>query len=185
VTLVGVLLADVGLHMPDFRAAERTFQLLTQVAGRAGRSELGGRALIQTYSPDHPAVVAARTHDFEGFAALELKSRAELGYPPFGRLLALRLSGPDGGRVESAALALCRALGDARRRSGTRGAAIDILGPAPAPIAMVQGRHRWRVLLRGKRRDELRRLVLGAGEIVESPPNGVRIRIDVDPVSML
>ncbi|MCK9459990.1 MAG: primosomal protein N' [Proteobacteria bacterium] len=185
VTLVGVLLADVGLHMPDFRAAERTFQLLTQVAGRAGRSELGGRALIQTYSPDHPAIVAARTHDFEGFAALELKSRAELGYPPFGRLLALRLSGPDGGRVESAARELCRALGDARRRSGTRGAAIDILGPAPAPIAMVQGRHRWRVLLRGKRRDELRRLVLGASDVVESPPNGVRIRIDVDPVSML
>jgi len=180
VTLVGVLLADVGLHMPDFRAAEHSFQLLTQVAGRAGRSELGGRAIIQTYSPDHPAVIAARTHDFEGFAALETRSRAELGYPPFGRLAALRLSGPDAGRVESAALALARAIKD-----GRRGAAVEILGPAPAPIAMVQGRHRWRVLLRGVRRDEMRRVILSAYDLIESPPPGVRIRIDVDPVSML
>jgi primosomal protein N' (replication factor Y) len=185
VTLVGVLLADVGLHMPDFRAGEHTFQLLTQVAGRAGRSALGGRALIQTYSPDHPAIIAARTHDFEGFAELELRSRAELGYPPLGRLAALRLSGPDGARVESAALQLCRALGDARHEAGREGAAVDILGPAPAPIAMVQGRHRWRILLRGKRRDEMRRVILAVYDLIESPPHGVRVQLDIDPVSML
>jgi len=185
VTLVGVLLADVGLHMPDFRAAEHSFQLLTQVAGRAGRSELGGRALIQTYSPDHPAIIAACTHDFEGFAALEMKSRAELGYPPFGRLAALRLNGPDVARVESTALALCRALNDARQKVGRQGAAVDILGPAPAPIAMVQGRHRWRILLRGKRRDEMRRMILAVYDLIESPPHGVRIQLDIDPVSML
>jgi primosomal protein N' (replication factor Y) len=185
VTLVGVLNADVGLHMPDFRAAEHSFQLLTQVAGRAGRSALGGRALIQTYCPDHPAIAAARTHDFEGFAALETRSRAELGYPPSGRLAALRLSGADAGRVQEAALALCRALRDARRKAGGPGSAIDILGPAPAPIAMVQGKHRWRILLRGARRDEMRRLILAVYDSIESPPHGVRVQLDVDPVSML
>jgi len=184
VTLVGVLLADVGLHMPDFRAAERSFQLLTQVAGRAGRSELGGRALVQTYSPDHASVLAARTHDFERFAAQELQSRAELGYPPSGRLVALRLSGPDLGRVESAALDLARAIRDARRVSHLDDD-VQLLGPAPAPIAMVQGRHRWRILLRGKRRDELRRVILSVYDRIESPPSGVRIQLDVDPVTML
>jgi primosomal protein N' (replication factor Y) len=171
--------------MPDFRAAEHSFQLLTQVAGRAGRSALGGRALIQTYSPDHPAIVAACTHDFEGFAALETKSRAELGYPPYGRLAALRLSSLDAARVETAALALCRALKDARQKTGRQGAAVDILGPAPAPIAMVQGRHRWRILLRGKRRDVMRRVILEVYDLIESPSHGVRVQLDIDPVSML
>jgi primosomal protein N' (replication factor Y) len=184
VTLVGVLLADVGLHMPDFRAAEHSFQLLTQVAGRAGRSSLGGRALIQTYSPDHPAVAAAREHDFEGFAELELRSRAELGYPPYGRLAALRLSGTDAGRVEAAALELARSINDARSRI-ERGAAIELLGPAPAPIALVQGRHRWRLLLRGKRRDDLRRVILAVYDQIESPPHDIRVQLDIDPVSML
>jgi primosomal protein N' (replication factor Y) (superfamily II helicase) len=184
VTLVGVLLADVGLHMPDFRAAERSFQLLTQVAGRAGRSALGGRAIVQTYSPDHPAIAAASAHDFEGFAALELKARAELGYPPFGRLVALRISGPELPRVEAAALELARAIRDARR-SARLDAAVQLLGPAPAPIAMIQGRHRWRILLRGARRDELRRVVLAVYDRVESPPTGVRVQLDVDPAAML
>lgn len=184
VTLAGVLLADVGLHMPDFRAAERSFQLLTQVAGRTGRSALGGRAIIQTYCPDHPAVVAARSHDFAGFAALEMAGREELGYPPFGRLVALRLSGPSLPRVERAALELARALRDARR-SGRQDSGVQLLGPAPAPVAMVQGRHRWRILLRGARREELRRVVLAVYDRIEAPPAGVRIQLDVDPVAML
>jgi primosomal protein N' (replication factor Y) len=183
VTLVGVLNADVGLHMPDFRAGERTFQLLTQVAGRAGRSSLGGRALIQTYSPGHPAVALARTHDYAAFAAGEALTREELGYPPFGRLAALKASGVDGGRVEQTARQLATALRDAAHRLGERGVAL--LGPAPAPIPVIQNRHRWRILLRSKRQDRIRKLLATVVEMIEAPPSGVRVRLDVDPVSML
>jgi primosomal protein N' (replication factor Y) (superfamily II helicase) len=183
VTLVGVLLADVGLHMPDFRAAERAFQLMTQVAGRAGRSELGGRAIIQTFSPEHPAVVLARNHDYTGFAERELATRRELGYPPFGRLCAIRLSGTDVARVEDAARRLRVELDEARGAGGS--SKVEILGPAPAPISMLQGRHRFRILLRAPRQDWIRSLLSAAGEALESPPAGVRVRIDVDPVSML
>ncbi|MBW2276148.1 MAG: primosomal protein N' [Deltaproteobacteria bacterium] len=183
VTLVGVLNADVGLHMPDFRAAERTFQLLTQVAGRAGRSELGGRALIQTYSPSHPAIQLASGHDFESFAAYESEAREELGYPPFGRLAALRLSGTDPGRVERAARDLFVQLREEQSRQSKR--LVTLLGPAPAPIPLVQNRHRWRILLRAQRQDRIRRLLAAIVPTVESTSSGVRVRIDVDPVSML
>ena len=97
VTLVGVLLPDQGMHMPDFRAAERTFQLLEQVAGRAGRGDRPGRVIVQTYTPDHPAVAALPPHDYEGFVRGELARRKEASYPPFSRLIALRLEGADGG----------------------------------------------------------------------------------------
>jgi len=183
VTLVGVLNADVGLHMPDFRAAERTFQLLTQVAGRAGRSALGGCALIQTYSPSHPAVVLASAHDFTSFAAYESAAREELGYPPFGRLAAVRVSGADQGRVEAAARDLCARLREAQ--VGRSDAQVALLGPAPAPIPLLQNRHRWRILLRGPRQDRIRRLLAAVVPVVEAPPAGVKIRIDIDPVSML
>jgi primosomal protein N' (replication factor Y) len=183
VTLVGVLNADVGLHMPDFRAAERTFQLLTQVAGRAGRSELGGRALIQTYSPSHPAVRLAAAHDFDAFAASESSEREELGYPPFGRLAAVRLNGTDPGRVDRAARELLVRLREEQAILSDR--SVTLLGPAPAPIPVVQGRHRWRIMLRARRQDRIRRLLSAIVPTVESPPAGVRLRVDVDPVSML
>jgi primosomal protein N' (replication factor Y) len=183
VTLVGVLLADVGLHMPDFRAAERTFQLLTQVAGRAGRADLTGRALIQTRCPNHPAVARAAAHDFEAFAAAELAAREELGYPPFGRLAALRISGPEEQRVMAAARDLFIALNDAWQRLGRP--PIRLLGPAPAPIARIQGRSRFRILLQAPRQDQIRRLLNEVAPVLESPPSGVRSRVDIDPVSML
>jgi primosomal protein N' (replication factor Y) len=183
VTLVGVLNADVGLHMPDFRAAERAFQLLTQVAGRAGRSELGGRALIQTFSPGHHAVDLARSHDFETFARVESKIREELGYPPFGRLAALRFSGTDPARVEQVAREVFMRLREERGRQG--GPTVDLLGPAAAPIPVLQKRYRFHILLRAKRQDRIRGLLAAAVELVETSPSGVRIRIDVDPVSML
>jgi primosomal protein N' (replication factor Y) len=183
VTLVGVLNADVGLHMPDFRAAERSFQLLTQVAGRAGRSALGGHALIQTFSPSHPAILLARGHDFESFAEVESRLRQELGYPPYGRLTALRLSSTDPGRGERAARELFVRLRDAWSRQGRP--PVTLLGPAAAPIAVVQNRHRFRILLRAPRQDQIRPLIQAIIAQVESPPAGVRIRVDVDPVSML
>jgi primosomal protein N' (replication factor Y) len=183
VTLVGVLNADVGLHMPDFRASERTFQLLTQVAGRAGRSARGGTAMIQTYNADHPAVDLARTHDYMAFAKAESAFREELGYPPFGRLAALRLSSKSAGKVEAAARDLFVSLKNIRHKTGAKD--ITMLGPVPAPLSLVQGRYRWRILLRSPRQDLIRKLLEPALSQIESPPSGVRITIDIDPVSML
>jgi primosomal protein N' (replication factor Y) (superfamily II helicase) len=183
VTLVGVLSADVGLHMPDFRASERTFQLLTQVAGRAGRSERGGRALIQTYSADHPAIDFARTHDFDSFSKVEAQARRELGYPPYGRLAALRLDSLDSDKVESAARRIFVTLQEIRSAQGQDN--VDLLGPVPAPIEFVKGRYRWRILLRAPRQDSIRRLLEPIFVDIESPPKNVRIQLDIDPVSML
>jgi len=183
VTLVGVLRSDVGLHMPDFRAAERTFQLLTQVAGRAGRAERKGSAVVQTFSPHHPAVAAAQHHDYAAFAQTELEARRELGYPPFGRLAMVRISGPDAAKVESAARTLMGRLRDARDNAGQP--SVSLLGPAPSPLSRLQGRWRWQILLKSPGHGPLRAVLEGVLGDIESPPSGVRIRLDIDPVSML
>src|SRR5689334_20125092 len=135
VTLVGVLCADTGLNLPDFRAAERTFQLLTQVAGRAGRGERPGRVLVQTYSPEHPAVVCAARHDFRAFYDAEVAVRRELDYPPGGRLTAVRLDGPDEARVRHAAELLAQRAGELAVGTPT----VSFLGPSPAPLARLKG----------------------------------------------
>jgi primosomal protein N' (replication factor Y) len=181
VTLVGVLLADGGLHLPDFRSAERTFQLLEQVAGRAGRGDRPGRVLIQTYSPDHVAIACARSHDYEAFARAELAAREELGYPPVGRLVALRLDSPDADEARE----LARALGALVRDTVARlGVAVEVLGPAQAPIARIRGRSRWQLLLRGRDRRALRRV--GAQAVSGlSVPGQARLTVDVDPMSAL
>jgi primosomal protein N' (replication factor Y) len=173
----------VGLHLPDFRAEERSFQLLTQVAGRSGRSELGGRAIIQTFHPGHPAIDLARTHDYDRFAALAAVSRKELGYPPFGRLAALRLSSTDEDKVHAAAIDLFTALRNIQDRQGAL--TVTMLGPVPAPIARIQGRSRWRILLRAPRQDQIRALLTPLIPKIEAPPSGVRITLDIDPISML
>ncbi|MBN2339960.1 MAG: primosomal protein N' [Deltaproteobacteria bacterium] len=183
VTLVGVIQSDVGLHMPDFRASERTFQLLTQVAGRAGRADLVGRALVQTYSPEHPAVACARRHDYLGFAAVELEARKELGYPPFGKLAALRLNSPNEQKVEDAARSLMVKLRDAWHQSGKP--TVSLLGPSPAPLAFLQNRYRWQIFLKAPSIGPIRSLLQQVIADIESPPNDVRIRLDIDPVSMM
>jgi primosomal protein N' len=172
VTLVGVVNADVALHLPDFRTGERTFQILTQVAGRAGRGERPGRVIIQTYTPDHYAIEAAARHDYEGFAAAELESRRRAGYPPFGRLARLTLSHPNPRAAREEALRLHRALSHRRAELGNDA---DVLGPSPAYVPRVRGRWRWQLLLRGRDPAALvRDFVL--------PPNWV---VDVDPVSLM
>ncbi len=183
VTLVGVLNADVGLQMPDFRAAERTFQLLTQVAGRAGRGTLEGTGLIQTYKPDHPAVRLAATHDYTAFATGELVARRELGYPPFGRLALLRINATALELAEAAARDLfssLRQLVHGRRDNG-----VQLLGPSPAPMPFIQGRHHYRILIKAPRQDQIRRLLEPLLPRIEAPTKGVRIAIDIDPFSML
>ncbi len=184
VTLVAVLLADLSLNVPDFRAAERTFQLLVQVAGRAGRGDAPGRVVVQTFRPEHPSVAAAAHHDYAGFMARELDRRRTLGYPPFARLVNLRLDGPDGAAVERAARELA---GRMRRRARDLGLGEgSVVGPAPPPLERVRGRWRWQILLRCGDVRALRALASAARSAQTSALRApVRLVIDVDPYSML
>jgi primosomal protein N' (replication factor Y) len=177
VTVVGIVLADQGLSLPDFRAAERTFQLLVQVAGRAGRGELPGKVIVQTFRPTHPAIVAARAHDVRAFYAGELAERREVGLPPFRYLVLVRLDGGVAERVEAASRALAR-----RAAELCRGGA-SVLGPAEAPLGRLRGMSRWQFLLRGPDRAALKAL---ARELLDPPPRGgVRVSVDVDPLTLL
>jgi primosomal protein N' (replication factor Y) len=186
VTLVGVVAPDQTLNFPDFRAAERTFQVLTQVAGRAGRGDRPGRVLVQTYRPSHYAVRFAIAHDFAGFATEELRYREALGYPPFSRLANLRFDGMDAARVESAARTSAEAL-RVHNGAATRVRQVKILGPAPAPIERLRGRYRWQILLKGRSAGDLRRLARPVFEDADRRGRaaGVRVAIDVDPYGML
>ncbi len=182
-TVVGVVDADMSLHFPDFRAAERTFQLLTQVAGRAGREERPGLALLQTRSPHEPALVAAAAGDYQGFAAAELRARREAGFPPFRRLALLRVSALDPGEAERAAQAAAQ---DAKRLGAPVG--VQVLGPAPAPLERLRGRWRQQALLRapgsepGPLHAVIRALLAGPSG---RPPGEVRLHVDLDPVNLL
>ncbi len=175
-TTVGIVDADLGLGGGDLRAAERTFQVLFQVAGRAGRAERPGRVLIQTHMPDHPVMTALAARDRDRFIAAESEARRRAGMPPYARLAAIVVSGRDELRVEEAARALARA---SPETNGVR-----ILGPAPPPLALLRGRHRRRLLLiagREMRVPELVRRWLGAFAV----PAGVRVQVDIDPYSFL
>ncbi len=182
VTLVGVVNADVGLHLPDFRASERTFQLLSQVAGRAGRGELGGRVLIQTAVPDHYAVQAAVTHDYPGFAARELEERSGPRYPPDVRLVNVVVSSPDPEAAAGGAEACLRWM---RRHGRGLGDDAEFVGPAPAPIERLHGRWRWHFFLRGGRVGAVTHLL---HQLLADPPlpaGDVRLVVDRDPVALL
>jgi primosomal protein N' (replication factor Y) len=177
VTLVGVLNADSALSLPDFRAAERTFQLLVQVAGRAGRGDRPGNVLIQTYQPDHPAIVLAARHDVAAFLDRELDARRELRYPPFSRLALVRVDAVDEREAERAAAFLADLAGRACKHEA------DILGPAPAPLIRLRNRFRYRFMVRSATRAPLRAALLA---VARAPDNRrVRVAIDVDPMSML
>ena len=178
-TLVGVVDADLGLEGGDLRAAERTYQLLSQVAGRAGRAERPGRVVLQTYQPDNPVIRALVSGDAETFVAAELAARKRAGMPPFGRLAAIIVSGPDLDRVADCARALGRA---APRGPGAEG--VEVWGPAPAPLAMIRGRHRQRLLLKVEKTVNLQGVLSGWLARVK-PAASVRVTVDVDPYSFL
>jgi primosomal protein N' (replication factor Y) len=175
-TLVGVVDADLGLAGGDLRAAERTVQLLHQVSGRAGRAEAPGRVLLQTFSPDHPVMQALVRGDFAAFMAQEAAQRRPGHWPPYGRLAALIVSGD----TAAAADALAGDLG----RSAPRGDGVEVLGPAPAPLAILRGRHRRRLLLK-TRRDVAVQPILRNWLRKVAVSRGARVEIDVDPVSFL
>jgi primosomal protein N' (replication factor Y) len=180
VTVVGIVSADSALHLPDFRAAERTFQLLSQVAGRAGRGELPGEIVVQTTAPAHPAIVLAARHDFESFAAAESRLRSELGYPPHGRLLRAVIEDRNETQVVETSRAcaeLVRKLPDAK--------GIAVLGPAEAPIAMLRGRHRHHVLVKTAAAGEGFEAAREALRALAASTQRPRITVDVDPASML
>lgn len=181
VTLVGVVNADTALHFPDFRAAERTFQLVTQVAGRTGRGEKGGRVLVQTFSPDHPAIVAAAHHDFVMFARQELPIRRDFGYPPFASLLRIVIRGPHEQTTEQFANEFGRRL---RERMEAEKCEARLRGPAPAPIAKLRGLFRFHLLLQSPDKEVLRTLARNAAAGIQ-PPADVQWIADVDPLDML
>jgi primosomal protein N' (replication factor Y) len=174
VTLVGVISADTAMYLPDFRAAERTFQLLMQVAGRAGRSPLGGRVIIQTYNPDQVAIQAASQHDYLGFYETELAFRQEQRYPPFKRLALLLYSGPGPERSAAQACELAERLRLHLERRGIP--AVEIIGPTPDYVPRVRSQFRWHILLRAPNPAAVLRPLLPL------PPGW---RIDIDPVTLL
>ncbi len=180
VTLVGVLDADASLNFPDFRAGERTFQLLTQVAGRAGRGRRAGRVLVQTHEPAPPCRLAIRDHDHAAFSAFELANRRLTGFPPFTHAAALRVDGRDAGRVE----ALARRVGVLLQQAGAGQDGTRLRGPAPAPLGLLRGRTRWALLLTADRRDALHRL-LGALEAADPQVPDTRLVVDIDPYDFL
>ena len=181
VTLVGVVSVDAGLALADFRAAERTFQLITQVAGRAGRGELPGRVLIQTYHPYHYALRHACAQDYEGFYTEEMRYRQNHSYPPFVALASILVRGQDLNRVREDAHTVRRALDRANADRRLR-----ILGPAPAPLARLKGEHRFQLLLKSRTRKRLREVVdVSMRQLVSDGLNLRSINLEIDPVSMM
>jgi primosomal protein N' (replication factor Y) len=173
VTLVGVILADVGLNLPDYRAAERTFQVLVQVAGRAGRSPLGGQVILQTFQPEHYVIQAAAGHQYRQFYLKELAYRRQLGYPPFTRLVRLEYRHLQEAQAEAAALKLATQIRGWITESGYR--STEVIGPAPCFFQRLGGYYRWQIILRGPDPASLLR-----GRTL---PGGWRV--EVDPPSLL
>lgn len=175
-TLVGVIDGDSGIKGGDPRAGERTFQLLSQVAGRAGRAEKPGRAFIQTYSPDNPAMIALAAGDRDGFMRIERDMRSELGLPPFGRLAALIVSAPSANEANDAGRTIAQSAPNAKN--------VKVFGPAPAPITMIRGRHRRRFLVQSPRNVDLSAFMSTWRKSFKLPRN-VRVNLDIDPYSFL
>ncbi len=182
VTLVGVLNADAALSLPDFRAAERGFQLLVQVAGRAGRRERPGRVLIQTRTPEHPAIQLAARHDVRAFWDHELRDRREVGYPPFSRLALIRVDALEEDLARDAAAKLAA---HARTSKEALDRRVEVLGPSAAPLARLRGRFRFRVMLRATDRAPLRAVLADLREVIERVDRNIRVVVDVDPVALL
>ena len=182
VTLVGVVNADVGLHLPDFRAAERTFQILAQVAGRAGRGEKGGKVMVQTFTPEHPCISMAADHDFQAFAKLELGFRKEHQYPPYQRLARLIVRSEN----EEAAAGFADQLAGAFKAATARptAAGVRVLGPAECPVFKLHDYYRFHFQLQSESSGVLHQ-VLREVLAVSKTPHAVEFQVDIDPFSMM
>ncbi len=185
VTLVGVINADQHLFFPEYHAGERTFQLLSQVAGRAGRGEAPGRVLIQTFQPEHYVFQAVKSQDYQGFVQQELRIRRQSGYPPFTRLALARLSGTPADTVARAAARLTAALKKAIAREENLASLIRVLGPAPPGLAKLQGRFRWQLLLKSYGRPPLLQALRLLRQLWSPPPRSkIDLTLDIDPMSL-
>ncbi|MCA9795081.1 MAG: primosomal protein N', partial [Candidatus Eremiobacteraeota bacterium] len=178
VTLVGVVNADGGLHLPDFRASERTFQLITQVAGRAGRGQWGGEVFVQAMDPDHPCLAAAAKHDFRAFYEQELLVREHSLYPPFCRLVRVGVSGLDEDATARAAHRVADELSPAIEQA-------QLLGPAPCPVQRIRGRYRWHLLLKGSRVQDMARTARNTLDALAHSMSDFRFLVDPDPQSLM
>jgi len=185
-TLVGLVMADVAFNLPDFRASERSFQLLTQVSGRSGRhlDEGAGRVFIQTYNPDHPSVIYTCAHDYEGFAAFELGFREALLYPPFSRLASFRIQGLDLDKVEHAARQL-RAFALSLKERSPHFAKVEVLGPAQAPLGKIRNNFRWQMLVKAPEAATLGNFCRNLHDNLDWVPAAVKVAVDIDAVHLL
>jgi primosomal protein N' (replication factor Y) len=179
VTLVGIIYADMALHQPDFRAGERTFQLLTQVAGRAGRGDVEGEVFVQAFAPFHPAIQYARRHDFMGFYEQEIEFREQLKYPPVSRAALLTLKGRSEDKVKFSADHVRRELDKLRPAFPD----LVLSGPAPAPLLRAENYYRHQILLRTRAMSRLSRELAGTIQKLTFPDD-VTMAVDIDPVSM-
>ena len=187
VTLVGVVAADLSLGFPDFRAGERTFQLLSQVAGRTGRGDHKGRVIVQTFNPDHYVIQAAVKHDFNLFFEKEKNLRRQLRYPPFSNLACLKLQGSDPGKTRERVRELGRKLREMLKNWPTRGKEIQLLGPVAAPMSRLKRKFRWQLLIKCQNSSLLKHFLQEAERVFDQMPgaNRVQFMVDVDPYDML
>lgn len=181
VALVGILAADSLLHLPDYQAGERAFQVLTQVAGRSGRGSSPGRVILQTYVPEHRVIQAVKEYDWKTFATQELSDRQPLGYPPHAQLILLRLNSPDPEQVSTTALAIAQQL---QTLPPIAEGTWEVLGPAPAAIAKIADRYRWQILLKGSPKN-FYQLSKALCDLKDQCPRSTRLSIDVDPLNFL
>jgi primosomal protein N' (replication factor Y) len=179
VTLVGIIFADMALHQPDFRAAERTFQLLTQVSGRAGRGDVEGEVFVQAFTPYHPAIQFARRHDFKGYYDQEIEFREQLRYPPVSRVALLTVRGRNEEKVKFSADHLKKEL------DKTVADLKDIIlaGPAPAPLLRAETYYRYQIMLRTGRMSLLSKQLAGLTQILHLPED-ITLSVDIDPVDL-
>lgn len=187
ITLVGIICADLSLAFPDFRSGERTFQILAQVAGRAGRGTAKGRVILQTYNPEHFSILSARDQDFKSFYEKEIRCRKELNYPPFSRMIMIRLSGRDKKRTRECAKAIGECCNALRAENKPFKKSVDVLGPIEASVTRIAGRFRWQILLKGDDSKQLHRFVRKI--IFEKAQKicgrDVGMIVDVDPYFMM
>jgi len=187
ITLVGVICADLSMNFPDFRAGERTFQLLAQVAGRAGRGTVAGKVVLQTFNPEHFSIEAAKEQDFRVFYEREIVFRKKLKYPPFSRMIQLQISGIDEENTRKLARVLGEACHHLRKSHKHYIQSIDVLGPIAAPLARIASHYRWQILLKGMRvrllHQYIHRLMNDSEDLFNN--RNVNVTVDVDPVFMM
>lgn len=181
VTLVGVISADTILNLPDFRAGERTFQLISQVAGRTGRGTKGGRVVVQSYNPRHYSITYAAAHDYEGFAGKELEYRKQLHYPPFGNLARIILRSPHENKTKEKSALVAGKLKEIARTPGIH---LEILGPSPAPVTRINNLFRWHILLKAQNNSSIHNALQDIADMLK-PSKGVQTMVDVDPYMMM